>query len=106
MTNTGQEQMPGMKAMMYLMPVMFMFIFNSYASGLTYYYFISMVISIAQTLLFRYTVNEEKLLAKLEENKKRPMKKSSFLKRLEEAQKIQEENLRKQKEARERNKRH
>ena len=98
--------MPGMKAMMYLMPVMFMFIFNSYASGLTYYYFISMVISIAQTLLFRYTVNEEKLLAKLEENKKRPMKKSSFLKRLEEAQKIQEENLRKQKEARERNKRH
>ena len=106
MTNTGQEQMPGMKAMMYLMPVMFMFIFNSYASGLTYYYFISMVISIAQTLLFRYTVNEEKLLAKLEENKKRPMKKSSFLKRLEEAQKIQEESLRKQKEARERNKRH
>ncbi len=106
MTNTGQEQMPGMKAMMYLMPVMFMFIFNSYASGLTYYYFISMVISIAQTLLFRYTVNEEKLLTKLEENKKRPMKKSSFLKRLEEAQKIQEENLRKQKEARERNKRH
>ena len=65
-----------------------------------------MVISIAQTLLFRYTVNEEKLLTKLEENKKRPMKKSSFLKRLEEAQKIQEENLRKQKEARERNKRH
>lgn len=106
MTNTGQQQMPGMKAMMYFMPVMFMFIFNSYASGLTYYYFISMVISIAQTLLFRYTINEEKLLAKLEENKKRPQKKSSFLKRLEEAQKIQEENLRKQKEARERARRH
>lgn len=100
MTNTGQQQMPGMKMMMYLMPVMFMFIFNSYASGLTYYYFLSMLISIAQTVLFRYTVNEEKLLAKLEENKKRPMKKSSFLKRLEEAQKMQEENLRKQKEAR------
>ena len=105
MTNTGQQQMPGMKAVMYMMPLMFLFIFNSYASGLTYYYFISTLVTIAQTLFFRYTVDEEKLLAKLEANKRRPVKKSGFLKRLEEAQKIQQETLRRQQEERERNKR-
>lgn len=100
LTNTGQQQMPGMKLMMYLMPLMFMFIFNSYASGLTYYYFISTLITIAQTLFFRYTIDEEKLLAKLEENKRRPMKKSGFMKRLEEAQRMQQEQLKLQQEQR------
>lgn len=100
LTNTGQQQMPGMKLMMYLMPLMFLVFFNQYASGLTYYYFISMLITIVQTLIFRYTIDEEKLLAKLEENKKRPVKKSGFMKRLEEAQKMQEEQLRKQEEMR------
>ena len=96
MTNTGQQQMPGMKTMMYLMPLMFLFIFNSYASGLTYYYFISTLITIAQTLFFRYTIDEEKLLAKLEANKRKPMKKSGFMKRLEEAQRMQQEQLKRQ----------
>lgn len=98
MTNTGQQQMPGMKAMMYLMPLMFLVFFNQYASGLTYYYFISTLMTIAQTLAFRFFINEDKLLAKLEQNKKKPQKKSGFMKRLEEAQKQQEEVLRKQKE--------
>ncbi|MDH6342770.1 YidC/Oxa1 family membrane protein insertase [Parabacteroides sp. PFB2-12] len=97
MTNTGQQQMPGMKAMMYFMPLMFLVFFNQYASGLTYYYFISTLMTIAQTIAFRFLINEEKLLAKLESNKKKPQKKSSFMKRLEEAQKQQEEVLRKQK---------
>ncbi|MDL2256345.1 membrane protein insertase YidC [Parabacteroides sp. OttesenSCG-928-K15] len=97
MTNTGQQQMPGMKMMMYLMPLMFLVFFNQYASGLTYYYFISTLMTIAQTLAFRFFINEEKLLSKLEANKKKPQKKSSFMKRLEEAQKQQEEVLRKQK---------
>ena len=101
MTNTGQQQMPGMKAMMYMMPLMFLVFFNQYASGLTYYYFISTLITIVQTLVFRYTINEEKLLAKLEANKRKPMKKSGFMRRLEEAQKMQQEQLRKQQEARE-----
>ena len=100
MTNTGQQQMPGMKLMMYLMPLMFLFIFNSYASGLTYYYFISTLITIAQTLVFRFTINEEKLLAKLEANKRKPLKKSGFMKRLEEAQRMQEEQLKRQQEQR------
>jgi len=98
MTNTGQQQMPGMKAMMYMMPLMFLVFFNQYASGLTYYYFISTLMTIIQTLAFRFFINEEKLLAKLEANKKKPQKKSGFMKRLEEAQKQQEEVLRKQKE--------
>lgn len=102
MTNTGQQQMPGMKAMMYMMPLMFLFMFNQYASGLTYYYFISTLITIIQTLIFRYTINEDKLLAKLEANKKKPFKKSGFMKRLEDAQKAQQEQLRKQEEAKKR----
>lgn len=100
MTNTGQQQMPGMKAMMYMMPLMFLVFFNQYASGLTYYYFISTLITIVQTLIFRYTINEDKLLAKLEANKKKPMKKSGFMKRLEEAQRTQQDQLRKQQDTR------
>lgn len=102
LTNTGQQQMPGMKIMMYMMPLMFLVFFNQYASGLTYYYFVSTLITIVQTLVFRYTVDEEKLLAKLEANKRKPQKKSGFMKRLEEAQRMQQEQLKKQQEQRKR----
>ncbi|MDR3137920.1 MAG: membrane protein insertase YidC [Tannerellaceae bacterium] len=102
LTATGQQQMPGMKSMMYLMPLMMMFFFNEYASGLTYYYFISTLITIGQTFIFRYTIDEKKLLAKLEQNKRKPQKRSGFMKRLEEAQKLQEEKLRQQKQQRKR----
>ena len=95
-TNTGQQQMPGMKMMMYLMPIMFLVFFNQYSAGLSYYYFVSTLITIIQTLIFRSVVNEDKLLAKLEANKKRPMKKSGFMARLEEAQRRQMEALKKQ----------
>ena len=86
----GGQQMPGMKIMMYMMPLMFLFIFNNYASGLSYYYFISLLITIIQTYAFRKCINEEKVLAKLKENQKKPRKKSGFMARLEEAQKRQE----------------
>ena len=69
--DTGQQQMPGMKIMMYLMPVMFIFIFNSYSSGLNYYYFISGLIGILTMFVLRKTTNEEKLLAILEANKEK-----------------------------------
>ena len=65
----GQQQMPGMKIMMYAMPVMFIFIFNSYSSGLNYYYFISGLIGILTMIVLRKTTNESKLLAQLEANK-------------------------------------
>ena len=90
------DQMKVMKWMMYLMPVMFMFIFNDYAAGLSYYYFISLLLTIVQTYLFRLFVDEEKLLKKLEANKKKPMKKSGFMARLEEAQRQQQKAMREQ----------
>ena len=93
----GQEQMPGMKLMMYIMPVMMFFWFNSYAAGLSYYYLVSTLISILQTIAFRFFLNEEKLLAKLEANKskaKPAKKKSGFMARLEEAQRQQQAMLR------------
>lgn len=93
-TNTGQAQMPGMKWMMYLMPVAFFFMLNDFPSGLTYYYFLSLLITIILTLVFRYTINEEKVLAKLEANKSKPKKKSGFMARLEEAQRLQQQNAR------------
>jgi YidC/Oxa1 family membrane protein insertase len=97
MTNTGQQQMPGMKIMMtYMMPLMLLVFLNQSASGLSYYYFISTLITILQTMSFRFFVNEEKLLAKLEANKKKPVKKSGFMKRLEDMQRQQQETLRKQ----------
>ncbi|GHU80146.1 membrane protein insertase YidC [Bacteroidia bacterium] len=96
-TNTGQEQMPGMKVMMYIMPVFMMFFLNSYSSGLNYYYFISTLITVLQTMAFRYFLNEKALLAKLEANKKNPpKKKSGWMARLEEAQRKQQAVLKEQ----------
>lgn len=89
--DTGQQQIPGMKLMMYFMPVMMLFVLNKYPSGLTYYYFVSTLFTILLTVGFRYIVNEDKVLAKLEENKKKPKKKSGFMARLEEAQRIQQQ---------------
>ncbi len=67
--DTGQQQMPGMKIMMYVMPVMFIFIFNGYSYGLNYYYFISALFGIITMLLLRKWTDEKKLLAQLEANK-------------------------------------
>jgi YidC/Oxa1 family membrane protein insertase len=89
---TDQPGMGMMKWMMYLMPVMFMFIFNNYASGLTYYYFLSTLFSIAQTYIFRAVVDEKKLLAQLHAKRgaKTGKKKSGFMERLEKMQREQE----------------
>lgn len=78
------QQMPGMQTMMYLMPVMFLFILNNYSSGLSYYYFLANVITIGQMYLFRHMIDEDKIRAQLQANKKKgPVKKSNFQKRLE-----------------------
>lgn len=92
----GGDSMPGMKWMMYIMPVMFLFIFNDYASGLSYYYFLSLLITIAQTWAFRHFIDEKKVRAELLANAKRPKKKSGFMARLEEAQRQQQAMLRQQ----------
>lgn len=88
---------PGaMKVMQYMFPIMFLFIFNNYASGLSYYYFLSLLITIIQTYAFRHFVNEDKVRAKMRENAKKPRKKSGFMARLEEAQRQQQAMLREQ----------
>jgi YidC/Oxa1 family membrane protein insertase len=99
MANTATPDQPGagmMKWMMYLMPIMFMFIFNNYASGLSYYYFISTLITVGQTYAIRATVDEKKLLAQLHAKRaanakgQKTKKKSSFMERLEKMQREQE----------------
>lgn len=88
---SSQEGMPSMKWMPYIMSIMFFFMFNNNAAGLCYYYFISSLITIIQYLAFRYAINEDKVRAQIEENKKKPKKKSAFMQRLEEAQRMQRE---------------
>lgn len=96
MQNQPSAGMPGMKWMMYLMPVMFLFIFNNYAAGLSYYYFLSLLITIVQTYIFRKVVSEDKMRAKMAAAAKKPKKKSGFMARLEEAQRKQQAMLREQ----------
>jgi len=88
----GNEQMKMMKWMMYLMPVFFMFIFNDYAAGLSYYYFLSLLLTIVQTMIFRWTIDDEKLHKELlEKSAKRAQKpKSGFMARLEKMQREQQ----------------
>jgi YidC/Oxa1 family membrane protein insertase len=76
---------PQMKWMMYLMPVMFLGIFNNYSSGLSYYYFLANMISFGQQYFFRSLVDDKAIHAKILENKKKPQnkKKSKFQQRLE-----------------------
>jgi len=91
------SQLPGMKFMMiYMMPIMMIFWFNSYSSGLSYYYFLSNVFTLGQTLLIRRFVDDKAILAKLHENAKKPVKKSKFQTKLEEIAK-QQQNMQKRK---------
>jgi YidC/Oxa1 family membrane protein insertase len=75
--------------------------FNNYASGLSYYYFISTLISIGQTYAIRATVDEKKLLAELHakrnSNSKKPVKKNGFMERLEKMQREQQKTVQKRK---------
>lgn len=97
--DAGNQQLPGMKTMMYLMPVMMVFWFNNYSAGLSYYYFLSNIITIIQTYLIRRSVNEEDILKKLNANvkKNKNKKKSGFQKRLEDMAKKQGYNMPKKK---------
>lgn len=75
--------MPGMQTMMYIMPIMFLFILNSYPSGLSYYYFLANLITIGQMFLVRRMIDEDKIRAQIAINKKKPVTKSKFQQRLE-----------------------
>ena len=97
-TMAGQQQMPGMKIMMYAMPIMFIFFFNSYSAGLNYYYFISGLLGMLIMIVLRKTTDDKALLAKLEArmeaNKNKPRKMTGMAAKLEALQKQLEEQQR------------
>ena len=81
-----QPGMPNMKVVMYLMPLMMLFFFNNYASGLSLYYFVSNLLTIFLMLVIKnYIINDDKIHAKIEENKKKPRKAGGFSARLQKA---------------------
>ena len=87
--------MPGMKFMMYAMPVMMLFALNSFSAALNYYYFLSMCITIIQMWVIRKMTDENKIREKIRlatvSAKNKPVKKSKFMQRLEEMQRMNEE---------------
>ena len=97
-TQSQGQEMKIMKYMMYLMPLMFLFFFNDYAAGLSFYYFVSLLFTILQTMIFRWTTDDKKVLAEIEANakKKGSAKKSGFAARLEAMQREQQRLAREQ----------
>lgn len=88
---SGNSQMAQqMKIIQYIMPFMMLFWFNSYASGLSYYYFLANVISFGQQYAIRSFIDEDAIHAKLQENKKKDKPKSKFSQRLESMMKEQQ----------------
>jgi len=85
-SSPGSDQ-PGMKMMMYMMPVMFMLILNNFSAGLTYYYFLANMLTYAQNMISKRFINADAVLATLEQNKKKPIQKSKWQQRLENAAK-------------------
>ncbi|MCG8578131.1 MAG: membrane protein insertase YidC [Flavobacteriales bacterium] len=100
MTQPTAEGMPNMKYIMYFFPIMMIFFFNSYSSGLSYYYFISTLMTMG--IMFsikRFMIDDDKIHAQIESNKQNPKKKgkSKFAQRLEEAQKLQQDRMKNRK---------
>ncbi|MBS1507732.1 MAG: membrane protein insertase YidC [Bacteroidetes bacterium] len=90
-----------MKAMGYVMPIVFLFFFNSFSAGLSFYYFVSNLITFAQQAIIKRFVDEDKIKAIMDENRKKAAsgntKKSKFMSKLEEAMKNSEEARKKNK---------
>jgi YidC/Oxa1 family membrane protein insertase len=86
-----------MKSMSYIMPVIFMFVLNNFSAGLSFYYFVSNLITFAQQAIIKRFVDEDKIMAVMEDHKKKMLagggtgKKSSFMSKLEQAMKASEE---------------
>ena len=83
---TGQ-----MKYIGYFMPIIFLGVLNDYAAGLTWYYFVSNMITFGQQWAIRRTVDDTKLHAQIAENRKKPVTKSKFQQRMEEAMKVSQQ---------------
>jgi YidC/Oxa1 family membrane protein insertase len=95
MTTGSADQMKMMKIFMYLMPIMFLGMFNNFSAGLTYYYLLVNLITFLQMFIFRYAIDEKKLRAKLKANMLKPVKKSKWQSRMDEIVKQQQNNNKK-----------
>ncbi len=85
--NSMGNQQPGMKYLPYIMPVMLMFVFNSFPAALTYYYLLQNLLGVGhQWIIQKFFINDAKLRAQIEENKKNPKKASGWQKKLEDMQ--------------------
>ena len=85
-TMPQQEGMPNMKFIIYMMPLMMLFFFNNYASGLSLYYFVSNTLTIILMLVIKnFIIKEDRIRAQIAENKKKPRKKGGFSERLQKA---------------------
>jgi len=74
---------PNMKFMMWLMPVMMLLWFNNYSAGLSYYYFVANMITVIQTWIIAKSVDDKKIMARIHENRKKPVKTSNFQQKLQ-----------------------
>ena len=83
MMGSSQQQMPGMKAMIYIMPVMLLVFLNNFASALSYYYLLANLITFGQMFLIKRNIDEDKIHKQIAMNKKKPAKKSSWQQRME-----------------------
>jgi len=90
MTTGSADQMKMMKVFMYLMPLMFLGMFNNFSAGLNYYYLLVNLITFLQMFIFRYAINEHKLRAKLKANMLKPAKKSKFQSKMDDLLKQQQ----------------
>ena len=80
-----QPGMPNMKFIMYLSPVMMLFFFNNYASGLSLYYFVSNLLTIAIMLVIKkYIIDENKIHLQVQQNKEKPKKEGKFQRKMRE----------------------
>lgn len=98
LTGSAQnQQFPQMKYIIYLMPLVFLGVFNNYAAGLSYYYFVANVITFSQQFAIRSFLDEDKIHAKIQEKKKRPAKENRLMRRMKEMQEQQNRSTRRRK---------
>lgn len=91
------QQFPQMKYMMYFMPFIFLGVFNNYASGLSYYYFVANVITFGQQFLIRRTLNDDKIHALIKAKREKPNKENRLMRRMKDMQEDQNRSSRRKK---------
>lgn len=93
LTGSAQnQQLPQMKYIIYLMPLVFLGVFNNYAAGLSYYYFVANMITFGQQFAIRAFIDDDKIHARIQEKKKQPKKENRLMRRMKEVQEQQNQN--------------